>query len=234
MRKKRETANVLKRAWQSVVAVTSVVLCVATARGATVPESVPEHSLVICKMETGERGTVFSANFAPVVVYQGYGGFAFTGAPGRYAVLVVPSGDAPIQTLFVTITPGSGPGPAPVPVPVPPDPTPVPPDPTPVPEPTGFALEVKNKAAAINDKANARALSDVFRTIHARAGAELTTVQAVYDATKTATRGLGLPPAKWNTFNAWLSGELTARAQTMDTVRSTFHEIAEGLEAAGR
>lgn len=201
-----------------------VCLC-SPALGATAPERVAEHALVIVKMETGERATVFSANFAPVEVYRGFDGICFTGAPGRYAVLVVPTGDAPIQTLFVTIE-----GEAPPPVP----PGPTPPGPTPPPQPTGFAAEVKAKAADTGDKEGAKRLASTFRTIASEIGTKHTTIQQVYNATREATRALALPSAQWTPFNNWLSAQLTQRAQTMDSVRTTYAAIVEGLEAAAK
>jgi hypothetical protein len=203
----------------------AILLLCSPAVAATAPERVPEHSLVTVQLTDGERGTVFSASFVPVEVYHGDKGFAFTGPPGRYAVLVVPDlPTAPIQTLFVTIG-GSAP-------PVPPDPGPTPPTPPDPPPLTGFSKDVYDKAVAVGDKENARKLGATFRQAVPQIGTTHATLAQVYAAIREATRNLALPAAQWTTFNTWLSGELTKRAQTMDSARTTFDAIATGLEAA--
>jgi hypothetical protein len=141
---------------------------------------------------------------------------AFTGPPGTYWVIW--RSETQRGQFRVRILP---PGPEPGPGPEPP------------PGPSGFAGEVYKQAAAIGDKAFAFRLAAVFREIHAQIGRDLTSLQAVYDATTARTKQLQTP-ANWYAFNTWLSKQLGERAQSVAQAKAAYGDIATGLETAAK
>jgi hypothetical protein len=133
----------------------------------SVPDTVPEHSLVRVVLNPDEKCFVLSTGLMPVEVIKTDEGVVFTGAPGRYAVLMF--SDTASNQEFVEIIPRGLP-PAPVPPgPVPPPVPPVP-DPTPSPAPiqaAGFRVLMIYESSAI-PPAIPRAQYDIPRTPEVR------------------------------------------------------------------
>jgi hypothetical protein len=189
--------------------------------------SVPAYTFVRVTPAEGERifvlpiPSVTKTPWPSVEVIQAASGESvFVGSPGLYAVLWF--SDATQGQAFVRILP---PGPNPGPDPPGPDPEPD------VPE--GFAGEVYRKAREVGDKPRSAAVAGVFRNVHGKIGTELTTVQAIYDYTRTLTSGLAMPP-DWSPFNQWLSAQLKAKAQTPQQAKPVYRDIVLGLEAAAK
>ena len=88
----------------------------------SVPDTVQEHKLVRVVLNPDQKCFVLSAGLEPVDTVKTDEGVVFTGAPGRYVVLMI--GDSDTSQEFVEIT-------SKAPQPVPPGPGPVPPDPQP-------------------------------------------------------------------------------------------------------
>lgn len=203
---------------------------------ATVPDTVPEHHLVMVKLQAGEFVMINSQSLMPVDAVRAYGGVVFTGPPGLYAVSVFNRNDEE-QVLpivhYVTITP-AGPTPVPPgPTPVPPGPTPVPPPPD-VPVPDGFAGEVYLEAIKVGDKVNCARLAQNFRKVASMiaAGGIKDPATAKNELFKL-NQGLGRIPA-WKDFSVWAGQQANKRAQTITGTRQYLEETADGLEAAAK
>lgn len=199
---------------------------------AAVPAEVPEHHLVMVKLQAGEFVMINSQTLRPVDAVRAYGGVVFTGPPGLYAVSVFNRNDEE-QVLpvvhYVTITPA---GPQPVPPGPQPGPQPVPPLPVPVPD--GFAGQVYLEAAKVGDKPACAALGANYRKVSSMiAAGGIKDLLTARTALLELNKALKLPQT-WKSFAVWIGQEANKNAQTLDAARKFFEETADGLEAAAK
>lgn len=200
-------------------------LC-ACSLAAEVPPTSPVHSLVRVKLDTGERATVLSAALVPVDVVRTYEGIAFTGPPGRYAVLVIGTED--VETKFCEIV-GTKP-------PKPPEPGPEPePEPDNPDEPldaTGAKLypiikRIPDKPSMVKIATNYRAvLNDL------NAG----TITNVHEArTKLASLNSGMTLVQsWRPAIEAMTAELNAAVGDMERIKKVMRGTIAALELAAK
>lgn len=202
-------------------------LC-ACSLAAEVPTTAPVYSLVRVKLETGERATVLSAALVPVDSIRTYEGIAFTGPPGRYAVLVIGTED--VETKFCEIV-GAKP-----PVPPPPNPGP---DPEPEPDEPDAPLDATGARLypiikRIPDKPSMVKIAGNYRAVLNDLNAG--TITNVHEArTKLASLNSGMTLVQaWKPAIEAMTAELNGAVGDIEKVKKVMRGTIAALELAAK
>lgn len=212
--------------------------------------TVNEHTLIRMKLAANERvfitrstsngevefvQTEWWADSAGVVL-----GKVWTAPPGNYSVVIIPD-ERTADPRFIIVTVGKKkPGPDPGP-----DPEPDPDVPPPIPNRYGIGKTAYQNAIAINIKADAKLLSEIYFAAASRLAAMpddanklIQQINETYAAAHKETNERLSQPDRWSGFrnalktaieNAWKNG-----FTTKDDAVNILTELAQAMEIAGR
>lgn len=198
-------------------AIVLVLVGFSVASGLEVAPKHSEHRLVRIKLEANESVAVLSQDFSPVDLVTIPGKLAaFTGPPGRYAIVI--SRDGNLAGIVTTsILRNGGPDDPDDPQP---GPGPAPPAPVDVPNRYGVGRPAYDAAVAVGDPAGAKVLAEIYGAAQSRfAGLNSGDVVADVSTTtawiKSESRSRLANDSKWDPFGtavkealqrSWLSG----------------------------